>query len=76
MAGLLVTFEGIDRSGKTTQARLLGEALGDAGLVVRDPGGTPLGERVRDVLKDPVAEIGPQAEALLFAAARSTPAAS
>jgi dTMP kinase len=71
MAGLFVTIEGIDRSGKTTQARLLCEALGDAAVAVREPGGTALGERVRGLLKEPGAEIGPVAEALLFAAARA-----
>jgi dTMP kinase len=71
MAGLFVTFEGIDRSGKTTQARLLRDALGDEAVAVREPGGTPLGERVRELLKDPAADIGPHAEALLFAAARA-----
>src|ERR687898_57489 len=40
MRGLFVTFEGIDRSGKTTQAGLLVDALGDAALGVREPGGT------------------------------------
>jgi dTMP kinase len=69
--GLFVTFEGIDRSGKTTQARLLCDALGDECLAVREPGGTPVGERVREVLKDPSIEIGREAEALLFAAARA-----
>ena len=53
MRGLFVTFEGIDRSGKTTQAGLLCEALGDEALGVREPGGTPAGERVRELLKDP-----------------------
>jgi dTMP kinase len=71
MAGLFVTFEGIDRSGKTTQARLLCQALGDRAVAVREPGGTVLGERIRELLKDPAAEIGPHAEALLFAAARA-----
>ena len=71
MRGLFVTFEGIDRSGKTTQAGLLCEALGDEALGVREPGGTPAGERVRELLKDPSVELSPEAEALLFAAARS-----
>ena len=71
MRGLFVTFEGIDRSGKTTQARLLGDALGDAALGVREPGGTPAGERVRDLLKVARVPLGAEAEALLFAAARA-----
>jgi dTMP kinase len=71
MLGLFVTFEGIDRSGKTTQARLLCEALGAAALGVREPGGTPAGERVRDLLKDAAVPLGPEAEALLFASARA-----
>jgi dTMP kinase len=69
--GLFVTIEGIDRSGKTTQARRLVEALGDEAILVREPGGTPAGERIRDVLKDPELTLSPQAEALLFAAARA-----
>ena len=71
MRGLFVTFEGIDRSGKTTQAGLLVDALGDDALGVREPGGTPAGERVREILKDPSVALSPEAEALLFAAARS-----
>ncbi len=71
MRGLFVTFEGIDRSGKTTQARLLCEALGASALGVREPGGTPAGERVRDLLKDAEVPLGSEAEALLFAAARA-----
>jgi dTMP kinase len=66
-----VTFEGIDRSGKTTQAAMLCRALGDAAIGVREPGGTPAGERVRQILKDRAMEVSPQAEALLFAAARA-----
>jgi dTMP kinase len=71
MRGLFVTFEGIDRSGKTTQAGLLVDALGEEALGVREPGGTPAGERVREILKDPSVSLSPEAEALLFAAARS-----
>lgn len=71
MRGLFVTFEGIDRSGKTTQARLLTEALGSDALGVREPGGTEAGERVREILKDPAVPLAPEAEALLFAAARA-----
>ncbi len=71
MAGLFVTFEGIDRSGKTTQARMLVEALGDEAVAVREPGGTEVGERLRDLLKDPAVTISAEAEALMFAAARA-----
>jgi dTMP kinase len=71
MRGLFVTFEGIDRSGKTTQARLLCDALGDEALGVREPGGTAAGERVRELLKDERVPLGLAAEALLFAAARA-----
>lgn len=71
MAGLFVTLEGIDRAGKTTQARLLCDALGDRAVAVREPGGTAVGERVRELLKDPAIGIDPRAEALLFAAARA-----
>ncbi len=69
MPGLFVTLEGIDRSGKSTQAALLAEALG--AVAVREPGGTAAGERIREILKDPGVELGPEAEALLFAAARA-----
>jgi dTMP kinase len=71
MRGLFVTFEGIDRSGKTTQAGMLVEALGDEALGVREPGGTEAGEKVREILKDQSVSLSPEAEALLFAAARS-----
>jgi dTMP kinase len=68
---MFVTFEGLDGCGKTTQARLLAEALGDDALGVREPGGTEAGERVRAILKDPAVPLSPEAEALLFAAARA-----
>jgi len=71
MPGLFVTLEGIDRSGKTTQARLLCEALGERAVAVREPGGTAVGERVRELLKDPSIVVEGRTEALLFAAARA-----
>jgi dTMP kinase len=71
MRGLFVTFEGIDRSGKTTQARMLVSALGGEALGVREPGGTPAAEQIRSLLKDAAVPLGPEAEALLFAAARA-----
>jgi len=68
---VFVTLEGIDRSGKTTQAAMLHEALGPDALLLREPGGTDAGERVRELLKDPDLELDPRAELLLFCAARA-----
>jgi dTMP kinase len=68
---VFVTLEGIDGAGKSTQARLLAEALGSETLLLREPGGTPVGERLRDVLKDGTLELTPRSELLLFAAARA-----
>jgi dTMP kinase len=68
---LFVTLEGIDRSGKTTQAAMLARALGPETVLLREPGGTAVGERVREILKDPDLELSPAAELLLFNAARS-----
>ncbi len=73
--GKFITFEGPDGSGKSTQAGLLAQQLRLRGLDVvltREPGGTPLGERVRSVLLDPdgVAHSA-RADALLFGAARA-----
>jgi dTMP kinase len=68
---VFVTLEGIDRSGKTTQAALLRDALGPETLLLREPGGTDAGERVRELLKDPDLELDPRAELLLFCAARA-----
>ena len=70
---MFVTFEGLDGSGTTTQTELLRQHLEQAGRVVvatREPGGTELGERVRElVLGDTT--IAPWTEAALFAAARA-----
>lgn len=68
---MFVSLEGIDRSGKTTQAAMLAEALGPETLLLREPGGTEAGERIRELLKDASLELGPGAEVLLFCAARA-----
>jgi dTMP kinase len=68
---VFITLEGIDRSGKTTQAAMLAEALGSGTLLLREPGGTPAGERLRGMLKDPALALDPSAELLLFSAARA-----
>ncbi len=71
---MLITFEGIDGSGKSTQATLLQQRLQAEGLpvlLVREPGGTVLSERVRDILLDSTISINSMAELMLFSAARS-----
>jgi dTMP kinase len=72
---VFVTLEGIDRSGKTTQAARLAEALGPDTVRLREPGGTAVGEHIRDLLKDPELDLDPAAELLLFCAARAELAA-
>jgi dTMP kinase len=70
---VFISFEGIDGSGKTTQAELLAHWLRERGrdvVATREPGGTPLGEEVRRILLDGH-DISPWAEAALFAAARA-----
>jgi dTMP kinase len=70
---MFVTFEGVDGSGKSTQAERLGAHLGETGrevVATREPGGTPIGERIRRLLLDG-AEMSAWAEAALFAAARA-----
>ena len=73
--GRFIAFEGGEGAGKSTQSRLLAEALRERGievLLTREPGGTPGAEAIREFLLHPPGEgWAPQAEALLFAAARS-----
>ena len=70
MTGRFIAVEGADGTSKSTQARLLADRLG--ALFTREPGGTPLGEHIRDLVLDPTGQ-GPvdRAEALLMAAARA-----
>lgn len=70
---VFVTFEGGDGSGKTTQATLLAERLrreGEEVVLTREPGGTELGERIRELLLH-AGHVAPWAEAALFAASRA-----
>jgi dTMP kinase len=79
--GILISIEGVDGCGKSTQAALLCERLAARGLqvgplaapgkVVREPGGTPAGEAVRDLLLHGPEQLAPWTEALLYAAARA-----
>ncbi|MGI6206396.1 MAG: dTMP kinase [Anaerovoracaceae bacterium] len=76
MKGLFITFEGPDASGKTTQIDLLRRRLSDSGLdpvVTREPGGTPVGEKIRNILLDRenAGKITPETEMLLYAASRA-----
>ncbi len=74
MAGTFITFEGIDGSGKSTQLRLLANYLKQAGcdvLLTREPGGTPVGNRLRAALLDAQEEVDPLTELLVFAADRA-----
>jgi dTMP kinase len=73
---VFVSLEGVDGSGKTTQARLLADALGPDTLLIREPGGTEAAERVRELLADRSIELDPMAELLLFCAARADLVAS
>ena len=75
MTGTFLSFEGGEAAGKSVQAARLAESLGTRGrgvLLTREPGGTPFAERIRDVLlhaRD--VDLAPEAQALLFSAARA-----
>ncbi len=75
MKGLFITFEGIDGCGKSTQCERLKEYLKDNGrdfIFVREPGGTEIGERIREILLDKKnTQMTPRTELLLFEAARA-----
>lgn len=74
MAGTFITFEGIDGSGKSTQIRFLANFLRSQGgdvLVTREPGGTPVGLRLRAALLDAQEQVDPLTELLVFAADRA-----
>jgi len=74
VSGVFVTFEGGDGSGKTTQIQLLKKWLEDHGhtvVVTREPGGTDLGNELREIILHRKGFIAPRAEALLYAADRA-----
>jgi len=69
--GLFITFEGPEGSGKTTQVELLGQALANREpVLVREPGGNELGERIREIVLYGAMELDAEAEMYLFMAAR------
>jgi dTMP kinase len=68
---VLIAFEGGEATGKSTQARLLAERLGDRAVLTREPGATALGAAIRALLLDGVDAVDPRAEALLMAADRA-----
>jgi dTMP kinase len=71
MSGLFITFEGPEGSGKTTQVELLGQALASREpVMVREPGGNELGERIREIVLYGALELDAEAEMYLFMAAR------
>jgi dTMP kinase len=66
---VLITFEGIEGSGKSTQLRRVAELLADP-VVTKEPGGTPAADRIRAILLDSTSHLDPIAELFLFAASR------
>ncbi len=68
---MFISLEGVDGSGKSTQAKLLAAALGPETVAIREPGGTEAAERIRELLTDTRVPLEPMAELLLFLAARA-----
>jgi len=75
MDGLFITLEGLEGAGKSTQAKLLADSISEAGYpvtLVREPGGTHIGEAIRGLLADPqYDDMSPLTEVFLFAASRT-----
>ncbi|MCQ2380747.1 MAG: dTMP kinase [Acidaminococcaceae bacterium] len=74
MKGKFITFEGVDGAGKSTQIKLIADRLtaeGKAVVLTREPGGTGIAERVRNIVLDVGLQLSVRTEALLFMAARS-----
>ena len=74
MKSKFITFEGSEGCGKSTQSEMLSRYLKSKGLKViylREPGGVKLSEKIRDILLDPKNKISPEAETLLYMAARA-----
>ncbi len=68
---MFISLEGVDGSGKSTQATLLAKALGPETVAIREPGGTDAAERIRALLVDTDLALEPLAELMLFCAARA-----
>lgn len=74
VAGVFIAFEGPEGAGKSTQLRLLADRLqaqGAAPLLTKEPGGTPVGERLREVVLDPALTMAPLSEFLLYSSSRA-----
>ncbi len=79
MSGVFIAFEGPEGAGKSTQLRLLTDRLRASGcepIVTKEPGGTPVGERIREVVLDPALEVAPLSEFLLYSSSRAQLVAS
>lgn len=72
--GLFIVFEGVEGAGKSTQIKAVSDRLNQAGVdhvLVREPGGTVVGERARDLVLDPSLDMSPEAELFLYLTSRA-----